>query len=95
LPRFEFESRKFQWFYPFTLLSCLENHVCLSYSVQVIGAACAGNDEDCARSKRPDVEDWRWSSTYQVLGGQTIERLGDAVCGLHRAQGDKERGFIG
>jgi hypothetical protein len=54
-----------------------------------------GNDEDCARSRRHDAEDRRWSSTCRVLGGQTIERLGDAVCGLYYAQGDEERGFIG
>jgi hypothetical protein len=30
----------------------------------------------------------------QVLSGRTIQRLGDVVCGLHRAQGDKEHGFL-
>jgi hypothetical protein len=33
--------------------------------------------------------------TSQVLGGRTIERSGDAVCGLHRAHGDEERRFLG
>jgi hypothetical protein len=33
--------------------------------------------------------------TGRVLGDRTIERSGDTVCGLHRAQGDEERGFIG
>jgi hypothetical protein len=33
--------------------------------------------------------------TGQVLGGQTIGRSGDAVCGLHYACGDEERGFLG
>jgi hypothetical protein len=33
--------------------------------------------------------------TGRVLGGQTIERSGGAVCGLHRARGDEERGFLG
>jgi hypothetical protein len=32
--------------------------------------------------------------TGQVLGGRAIERLGGAVCGLHRARGDEERGFL-
>jgi hypothetical protein len=32
--------------------------------------------------------------TSQVLGGRAIERSGGAVCGLHRARGDKERGFL-
>jgi hypothetical protein len=43
----------------------------------------------------PGAEDRGWSSTGQVLGGQTIERLGDVVCGLYRAQGGKEGGLIG
>jgi hypothetical protein len=27
--------------------------------------------------------------TGRILGGRMIERLGDAVCGLHRARGDE------
>jgi hypothetical protein len=30
-----------------------------------------------------------------VLDGRMIGRSGDTVCGLHRAHGDKERGFLG
>jgi hypothetical protein len=33
--------------------------------------------------------------TGRMLGGRAIERSGDAVCGLHRAREDKERGFLG
>jgi hypothetical protein len=33
--------------------------------------------------------------TGRVLGGRVIERSGGAVCGLHRARGDEERGFLG
>jgi hypothetical protein len=33
--------------------------------------------------------------TGGVLGGQVVERLGGTVCGLHRARGDEERGFLG
>jgi hypothetical protein len=33
--------------------------------------------------------------TGWVLGGRAIERLGDAVCGLHRARGDEKCGFLG
>jgi hypothetical protein len=33
--------------------------------------------------------------TGQVLGGWAIERSGGVVCGLHRACGDEERGFLG
>jgi hypothetical protein len=32
--------------------------------------------------------------TGRVLGGRTIERSGGAMCGLHRARGDEERGFL-
>jgi hypothetical protein len=38
------------------------------------------------------IEDGR---TGRVLGGRAIERSGGAVCGLHRACGDKECGFLG
>jgi hypothetical protein len=33
--------------------------------------------------------------TGQVLGGRAIERSGGAVCDLHRARRDEERGFLG
>jgi hypothetical protein len=33
--------------------------------------------------------------TGRVLGGRTIERSGDAVCGLHRTRGDEECEFLG
>jgi hypothetical protein len=32
--------------------------------------------------------------TGRVLGGRAIERSGGTVYGLHRAQVDKERGFL-
>jgi hypothetical protein len=32
--------------------------------------------------------------TGQVLGGRMIERSGDAMCGLHHAHGDEERGQV-
>jgi hypothetical protein len=54
-----------------------------------------GNDEDLGRSRTPGAEDQRWSSICQVLGGRMIRRSGDAVCGLHRAHRDEERGFLG
>jgi hypothetical protein len=62
-----------------------------------VGNRCdmAGSDEDLGRSRRSSAEDWGWLSMGWVHDGQTIERSGDIVCGLHRAQGDKERGFLG
>jgi hypothetical protein len=76
------------------LLFRLENHVCLSHGVQVTGATwcaamriMAGVGDMMQR-----IGDGR---TGRVLGGWAIERLGDAVCGLHRAREDEERGFLG
>jgi hypothetical protein len=39
---------------------------------------------------RIDVEDRGWSSTCQILSDRMMERSGDAVHSLHRAQGDEE-----
>jgi hypothetical protein len=33
--------------------------------------------------------------TGQILGGQVIERLGGALCGLHRARGNEKHMFLG
>jgi hypothetical protein len=55
----------------------------------------AGSDEDHGRSRRPGTKDQGRSSTGQVLDDRMIKRSGDTVCGLHRAQGDEERGFPG
>jgi hypothetical protein len=33
--------------------------------------------------------------TGRILGGRAVERSGGAVCGLHLARGDEERGFLG
>jgi hypothetical protein len=44
----------------------------------------ADSDEDRGKSRRLGAEDWGWSSTGRILGLRMIERLGDAVCGLHR-----------
>jgi hypothetical protein len=54
----------------------------------------AESNEDRGRNMRLGAEDRRWLSTGRVLGGHTIERLGDAVCGLHHGQGDEECGFF-
>jgi hypothetical protein len=54
----------------------------------------AGSDVDSGRSRRPGAEDWGWSGTGRVLGGRTIERSDDSMCGLYRACGNEERGFL-
>jgi hypothetical protein len=62
-----------------------------------VGGRCGmvSNDEYHGRSRRPGAEDRGWSGIGRVLSGRTIERLGDAVCDLHRARGDEVRGFFG
>jgi hypothetical protein len=41
------------------------------------------------------VQMTRDNCTGRVLGGRTIRRSGDPVCGLHHAYGDEEREFLG
>jgi hypothetical protein len=41
------------------------------------------------------VQRTRDGRTCQILGGWVIERSVGVVCGLHRARGDEERGFLG
>jgi hypothetical protein len=54
-----------------------------------------GIDENHGRSRRLGAEDQGWSSIGWVLGGRMIDRSGDVVCSLHRAQGDEVREFLG
>jgi hypothetical protein len=95
MPMFEFESETFSWFYVITSLfgSCRESCLLVSWCV-ADRCDMTSSDEDLARSRRLDAENRGWSSTGRVLGGRTIRRSGDAVCGLHRAHGDEERGFF-
>jgi hypothetical protein len=53
-----------------------------------------GSDEDRGRHRRPDAEEQGWLHS-RVLGGWTIERSDDVLCGLHRVRGDEERIFLG
>jgi hypothetical protein len=71
----------------------LENHVCLSCGVQVAGAAWRGAERIVAGVEDlvQRTEDGR---TGRIIGGRAIERSGGAVCNLHRARGDEERGFL-
>jgi hypothetical protein len=41
------------------------------------------------------VQRIRDGRTGRVLGGRAVERSGGAVCGLHLACGDEERGVLG
>jgi hypothetical protein len=93
LARFEFESGIVLFYFSFILVH-LKNHVCLSRGVQVASAAWC-----VAMSIMAGVGDLVQRTgdgrIGRVFGGRAIERLGDVVCGLHRARGDEERGFLG
>jgi hypothetical protein len=75
-------------------LFCLENRVCLSRGVQVAGAAWSAVTRTVA-GVGDLVQRTRDGRTGRVLGGRAVERSGSAMCSLHRAHGDKERGFLG
>jgi hypothetical protein len=71
----------------------LKNRVYLSRGVQVAGEAWRA-----ATSIMAGVGDLVQRTgdgrTGRILGGRVIERSGGAVCGLHHARGDDERGFL-
>jgi hypothetical protein len=72
----------------------LENRICLSRGVQVVGAACRAATRimvgvgDLVQRTEDDC-------TCRILGGWAIERSGGTVYGLHCARGDEECGFLG
>jgi hypothetical protein len=72
----------------------LENCVCLSHDVQVAGAAWRAATRIVA-GVGDLVQRTGDGHTGRVLSGRVIERSGGAVCGLHRARGDEEGGFLG
>jgi hypothetical protein len=86
--RFEFESGIGLFYFSFIFVSFGESCVLVSWCA---GGRCdmTCSDEDHGRSRRPETED-RSGRT-----GRAIERSGGAVCGLHRACEDEERGFLG
>jgi hypothetical protein len=63
--------------------------------VQVTGAACRAAMRIVAGGVGDLVQRTGDGRTSRVLGGRAIERSGGAMCGLHRARGDEERGFLG
>jgi hypothetical protein len=75
------------------LLFRLENRVCLSGGVQVAGAAWHAATRIMA-GVGDLVQRTEYGRTGRVLSGRVIERSGGVVCGLHRARGDEDRGFL-
>jgi hypothetical protein len=72
----------------------LENYVCLSCGVQVVGTAWRVATR-IVIGVGDLVQRTGDGCTDQVLGGRAIERSGGVVCGLHRVHGDEEREFLG
>jgi hypothetical protein len=68
--------------------------VCLSRGVQVVGAAWRAAMRIVA-GVGDLVQRTGDGRTSQVLGAWAIERSGGTMCGLHRAHGDEEHGFLG
>jgi hypothetical protein len=71
----------------------LENRVCLSRGVLVVGAAWRAATRIMA-GVGDLVQSTGDGRIGRVLGGRAIERSGGTVCGLHRARGDEEREFL-
>jgi hypothetical protein len=93
LTRFEFESGIVLFYFSFIFVLFGESRLLVSW--------CAGGGAAWRAAMRivvgvgdlvQRIED---DQTGRVLGGRAIERSGGAVYGLHRARGDKERGFLG
>jgi hypothetical protein len=72
--------------FSFTFVS-LENRVCLSHGVQVAGVVWRAATRTVT-GVGDLVQRTGDGRTCWVLGGRTVERSGDAVCGLHLAHGD-------
>jgi hypothetical protein len=83
---FEFKSGIVLFCFSFIFVS-LENHICLSRGVQVVGAAWCTATRIVAGVGNlvQRICDDRKS---RVLDDRAIERSDDAVCGLHLARGD-------
>jgi hypothetical protein len=71
----------------------VENRVCLSRGVQVVGAAWRAATRTMAGvgDLVQRTEDGR---TGRVLGGRAVKRSVSTLCGLHRARGDEEHEFL-
>jgi hypothetical protein len=93
LVRFEFESGIVSFCFSFTFVSFGESRLLVSWCA---GGRCGMtcSNEDCGRSRRPSAEDRGWSHKSGTRWPGDRE-VGDIVCGMHRAHGDKERRFLG
>jgi hypothetical protein len=92
MTRFEFKSKIVCFVFLLPLFR-LENHVCLSHDVQVASAAWRAAMRTMA-GVGDLVQRTGDGRTGQVFGVRAVEKSGGTVCGLHRARGDEERGFL-
>jgi hypothetical protein len=84
--RFEFESGTILFCFSFTFVSLGELHLLVSWCAGgKCGMTCS--DENHGRSRRPGVEDRRWSHRLGTWWW-AVERSGGAMCGLHQGHGD-------
>jgi hypothetical protein len=65
--------------------------------LRYVGDRCdmAGIYVDRGKCMRLGAEDRGLASTGRVLSGWVIERSCDAVCGMYRARGEEDLGFLG
>jgi hypothetical protein len=94
LARFEFKSGIVSFYFSFIFISFGESRLLVSWCVQLADATWRAAMRTMARLGDL-VQRTGDSRTGQVLGGRAIEMSGGAMCGLHRARGDEERGFLG
>jgi hypothetical protein len=72
----------------------LKNRICLNRGVQVTGAAWRAAMRIVIGIG--DLVQRTWDGrTDRILGGRTIRRSGDAMCGMHHARGDEKSEFLG
>jgi hypothetical protein len=90
---FEFKSGIVSFYFSFIFVSFRELRLLVS-CVKVAGAAWHAATRIVAGVGEL-VQRTRDGRTGWVLGGRVIERSGGAVCGLHRACGEEECGFLG
>jgi hypothetical protein len=67
----------------------LPYYFCLCGESYLLVSWCAGD-----KCVMVDIDEDLESSTGRVLGDLMIGRSGDAMCGLHHAHRDEERGFF-
>jgi hypothetical protein len=90
---FEFKYRTVSFYFSFIFVSFGESRLLVSWCA-VVGVAWRAATRIVA-GVGDLVQRTGDGHTGRVLGSRAIERSGGTVCGLHRARGDEECGFLG